>query len=56
MLVLTRKANERIQLGDNITITVSAIDQGRVKIGIEAPREIKVLRKEIAGKPAKGER
>jgi carbon storage regulator len=47
VLVLTRKANESIQLGDDIIITVVAIDADRVKIGIDAPRNLKIFRKEL---------
>jgi carbon storage regulator len=47
MLVLTRKANEAIVIG-NVTITVLRIDGGQIRLGIEAPREVTVLRKEVA--------
>lgn len=47
MLLLTRKANEQIIIGDNICITVLETRGGQVKIGIEAPRTISVHRKEI---------
>lgn len=47
MLVLTRKANETILLGDDISITVVSIDADRVKIGIDAPRHLKIFRKEL---------
>lgn len=47
MLVLTRKIGERIVIGDNIVLTVIAIDGGRIRLGIEAPKEIPVHRKEV---------
>ncbi len=47
MLVLTRKVNEAIQLGEEITITVVSIEGDRVKIGIDAPRSMRIFRKEL---------
>ena len=47
MLVLTRKVNEAIQLGEDISITVVSIDGDRVKLGIDAPRSMKIFRKEL---------
>ncbi len=47
MLVLTRKADESLVIGDQITLTILAIEGDRVKIGIQAPREIAVHRKEV---------
>lgn len=47
MLVLTRKRNESIILGNNIEITVLDIDGDKIKIGIEAPMSISILRKEV---------
>ncbi|WP_088228632.1 carbon storage regulator CsrA [Desulfosporosinus sp. FKB] len=47
MLVLTRKLNETIKIGDNIEITVVGISGDNVRIGIEAPREVKILRSEV---------
>ncbi len=47
MLVLSRKEGERISIGDNITLIVSKVNGNRVTIGIEAPRDIKVVRGEL---------
>lgn len=47
MLVLTRRTEEKIKIGDNIVISVLGIEGGNVKIGIEAPKEITILRMEI---------
>jgi carbon storage regulator len=44
MLVLSRKLGERIVIGDRIVVTVVELDHGRVRLGVEAPREIAVLR------------
>jgi carbon storage regulator len=47
MLVLTRKSNQSIMIGDEIEITVLSIMGEKVRIGIQAPREIPVFRKEV---------
>jgi carbon storage regulator len=47
VLVLTRKPEQSLRLGDNITVTVLAIEGDRVKLGIEAPRAVSVLRQEL---------
>lgn len=47
MLVLTRKAGEGIIIGDDIKITVVELKGGGVRIGIDAPREMKVHRQEV---------
>lgn len=47
MLVLTRKTNEEIVIGDNIRITVVEVAPGRVKIGVSAPKSVRVDRAEI---------
>ena len=49
MLVLTRKIGERIQIGDDISVVISDIRGGKVLVGIEAPRNVRVVRNEIAG-------
>jgi carbon storage regulator len=47
MLVLTRKAGDKIVIGDNIAVTLLSCDKGRVRIGIEAPPEQRVVRAEL---------
>ena len=54
MLVLTRKRSEMIQIGDNVVIKVLQTGRGTVKIGIEAPDDVRVIRAELAGTPAPG--
>ena len=48
MLVLTRKLDESIRISDNIKITVLRIKGNTVRIGIEAPRDVRVIRTELA--------
>jgi carbon storage regulator len=47
MLVLSRKLGEKICIGENICITVVDIDRGKIRLGIEAPREVPVFRQEL---------
>lgn len=47
MLVLSRKLNQSIIIGDNIRVVVVSIDRDQVKVGIDAPRDISVHRSEI---------
>jgi carbon storage regulator len=47
MLVLTRKSNQSIMIGDEIEISVLAITGEKVRIGIEAPRSVPVFRREV---------
>ena len=48
MLVLTRKVNESLLIGEDIVITVVEIKGDKVRLGIEAPKEISIVRSEIA--------
>ncbi len=47
MLVLARKLDESIVIGDNISVKIVSIDKGVVKLGIEAPRDISIIRNEL---------
>ncbi|MBD1381393.1 carbon storage regulator CsrA [Metabacillus arenae] len=47
MLVLTRKPNEAIRIGDEIEVRILSIEGDQIKIGIEAPKNIEIHRKEI---------
>ena len=48
MLVLTRRTGETLRIGDDIEVTVMAVNGSQVRIGIKAPRNITVDREEIA--------
>ena len=47
MLVLTRKTNQSIMIGDEIEISVLAVSRDKIRVGITAPREVPVFRKEV---------
>ena len=47
MLVLTRKANQSIMIGDNIEVSVLSVLGEKVRLGIQAPRDVPVFRKEV---------
>ena len=47
MLIITRKKGESLMIGDDIEIVISKIDDGSVKLGIKAPKDVSILRKEI---------
>jgi carbon storage regulator len=49
MLVLSRKLNEKIVIDGGIVVTVLKIDRNQIRLGIEAPGHVRVLREEIAG-------
>jgi carbon storage regulator len=48
MLILTRRAGEALRIGDDIEVTVMAVNGSQVRIGIQAPRDVTVDREEIA--------
>jgi len=50
MLVLSRKKGEKIEIGDDVVITIVDIRGDKVRLGIEAPRKVTVYRKEVADK------
>ena len=50
MLILSRKVGESIKIGKDVVITVTDVKGSKVQIGIEAPRDIKVYRQELADK------
>jgi carbon storage regulator len=54
MLVLTRKQSEMIQIGDHIVVKVIHAGRNTVKIGIEAPQAVRVLRAELCDPPEEG--
>ena len=47
MLILTRRVNETINIGDDMTVTVLAVDGMQVRLGINAPKEVEVHREEV---------
>jgi carbon storage regulator len=47
MLVLSRKLGEKIYIGENICITVVDIDRGKIRLGIDAPRNVPIYRQEL---------
>jgi carbon storage regulator len=54
MLVLSRRVGERILIGENITVTVVRIQPGSVRIGIDAPDDVEIMREEIASQEIQG--
>ncbi len=47
MLVLSRKTGQSIQIDDNIFVTISEVRGGRVRLSIDAPKSIRIVRKEV---------
>ncbi len=50
MLVLSRKTGERVLIGDEITVTVVRIGPNTVRLGIDAPRSLNIVREELRGR------
>jgi carbon storage regulator len=55
MLVFKRRPDQALMIGDNITVKVMAIRGGQVRIGLEAPRDVTILREELIEKPGNAE-
>ncbi len=54
MLVLSRKPGEKILIGDNVTITIVRIGPNTVRLGIDAPRDMNIIRDELTQPPEQG--
>lgn len=50
MLILTRNLNQGIMINGNILVRILGVERGRVKVGIEAPEEVVILRQELLGR------
>lgn len=55
-LILTRKVGEVIRIGEHIAVTIKAVNGAQVRIAIEAPPDVKILREELIGQPKKEKR
>ena len=55
MLVLTRKTTEKIQIGENVTITILRVKGQAVRVGIDAPRDVRIVRTELPVESPEGE-
>lgn len=56
MLVLSRKESQQIKLGDSILLTIIRLSGDRVRLGIEAPKDIAIVRQELENRPALDQR
>jgi len=52
MLILQRRAGESLQIGDDIRITVTSVDGGKVRLAISAPGDVRILRSELVSAAA----
>ena len=55
MLILTRRVDESLVIGDNVTVTILGVKGNQVRIGVDAPRDVAVHREELAQKQGLGE-
>ncbi len=53
MLVLSRKVGEKILIGDNVSVTVVRVAQGVVRIGVDAPKDMAIIRDDIKDRDGK---
>lgn len=47
MVILTLKAGEKVQIGDDITVTLTEVERNKVKLGVRAPRSVPIMRDEL---------
>ena len=55
MLILTRRVDESLVIGDNVTVTILGVKGNQVRIGVDAPRDVAVHREELAQKQGRSE-
>ena len=55
MLILTRRVDESLVIGDNVTVTILGVKGNQVRIGVDAPCDVAVHREELAQKQGRGE-
>ncbi len=55
MLVLSRRIGEKIVIADNIVVTVVCIDRGKIRLGVDAPKDVPIWRQEIMPPPIQPE-
>ena len=55
MLILARRVDESLVIGDNVTVTILGVKGNQVRIGVDAPRDVAVHREELALKQGRGE-
>lgn len=54
MLILSRRVGESLKIGDNVTVTVLGYERGQVRIGVTAPKDVRVDREEIRERIERG--